>query len=330
MDDYVQIELSSKAERNRKKIQAKLVSCYNCQPFDEGEAVWIFGDQWELAELFIDNKIPEGQWDAIASQLICPNCGTSDFETYTEVGVQSKFDISLDKYIDQTLKKYKPLIIEFDALLEKTPLLAFSHKFGKKLFKDLEKSELPITEVEGVYYRAREAKNSEVLSIEKMMNPPTGKPQEGRYNHSGQSHLYLSSNWNTAIDEVMVENEDKIVWTLELHVGKTDKILDLSFDWMSTSPETSPVYFSLCGSNCVSRFDRNNELWKPDYFLTRYIMDCAKMLGYNGIKYNSSKTSVIDNVVLFYPEKVQILAKKEPELRLFRKKQTPSRELMDL
>lgn len=330
MDEYGQFELSTRAEKNRKKIQSLIISCVDCQPFDEGEAVWIHGERWELTELFEEHNVPENQWEAIASNLRCPECGSECIETFSDVGIKSKYDIALDKYIKQTLKKYKPLIDEFDALIEKTPLLAFSHKFGKRLFDDLKKSELPITEIEGTYFRAREVKNSDIMSKEKMMHPPIGKPQEGRYNHSGQSHLYLSRDWKTAIEEVIGGNEDKIAWTIELNIGKVDKILDLSFDWTQTTPETSPVYLALCGQNYVNRFDRNDELWKPDYFLTRFIMDCAKILGYNGIRYHSTKTSYIENVVLFYPENCLLQANKEPELRKYLKKESSRWEPIDL
>lgn len=324
------MELTGQKEFHRRKVQSKIVSCTNCQPYDEGEPVWINGDRWELTELLEDNKVPEEYWDSIVSHLICPGCGTDNFETYMDVGIKSQFDIALDKYIEQTLKKFKPLIIEFDTLLARTPLLAYSHKFGRRLFKELEKTEFPITNIEGVFYRAREAKNSEVLSKEMMMNPPVGKPHEGRYNHSGQSHLYISSNCNTAIEEVIGLDEDKIVWSLEINIGRVDKILDLSFDWTQTTPQTSPIYFSLCGPNFINQFERNHEHWKPDYFLTRYIMDCAKMLGYNGIKYNSTKASYIDNVVLFYPENCDIQVHDEPKLNLYRKKESPKYPLIDL
>lgn len=330
MDEFGSLELSAKAERNRKKIQSMIISCVNCQPFDEGEPVWIHGVKRELIELFEDNKIPEKEWDAIASNLICPNCGPESFEIYSDVGVKSKFDIVLDKYMDQTLKKHGPVIKEFDSLLEKVPLLAYSHKFGKKIYSDLENLNFPVTSLTGTFYRAREAKNSEILSKEKLMNPPTGKPGEGRYNHSGQSHLYLSSDFETAIEEVIGLDEDKIVWILELDIETIDNILDLSFDWTLTSPETSPIYFTLCGQNFINRSDRNNELWKPDYFITRYIADCAKHLGYNGIKYNSAKKFSIENIVLFYPENCDIKAINEPQLHLYRKKEIVKREILDI
>lgn len=284
-----------------------------------------------MVDLFYEFNVPEEQWESIASYLKCLNCGSEFFEVWSDVGVKSKFDITLDKYIDQTIKKYGPAIKEFDNLLEKVPSLAYSHKFGRKIFNELEKLNFPVSSVSGTFYRAREAKSSEILSKEKMLNPPTGKSQEGRYNHSGQSHLYLSSDFETAIEEVIGVDEDKIAWILDVDVEKVDNILDLCFDWTMISPETCPIFLTLCTQNIISRSDRNNGLWKPDYFMTRYIADCAKHLNYNGIKYNSTKKPNIENVVLFYPENCFIKAKSEPKIHLYKiKEQNSSRVIIDI
>lgn len=320
MDEFEPLELSPKAERNWKKIQPLIVGCVDCQSYDGGEITWRNGEETELIDLFHKFNVPEEQWESIADNLSCRNCGSSFFNVWSDVGVKSKFDIALDKYIDQTLKKYGPAIKEFDRLLENVPLLAYSNTFGRKIYKDIKELNFPVSSVSGTFFRAREAKSSEVLTMEKMMSPPTGKSKEGRYNHSGQSHLYLSKDLETAIEEVIGIEDDKIVWVLDLELKAVNNILDLSFDWTMTTPETSPIYFTLCGQNFISRSERNNELWRPDYFITRYLADCAKHLGYNGIKYNSALTSYIENIVLFYPENCVIEAKGEPQLRLYKKK----------
>lgn len=325
MNNNNHLELSAKADKNRKKIQALIVGCVNCQTYDKGEIIWINGEEKELVEMFNDFDVPEEQWQSIADNLACGNCGSSDFEVYSDVGMKSKFDIALDKYLEQTFKKYGQIIQEFDNLLEKVPLLAYTHRFGKQIYKDLKESNFPTTSVNGVFYRARRLSDGEILTKERMMNPPTGKPHEGRYNHSGQSHLYLSSNSETAIEEVMGIENKGIVWILELKLERVDKILDLSFDWTMTTPETSPVFFILCGHNFINRSDRNKELWKPDYFLTRYVADCAKHLGYNGVKYNSVRKSCIDNLVLFYPENCVIEIEEEPRLETYKGKEEGNR-----
>lgn len=321
MAEFSPLELSAKAKRNWKKIQPLIVGCVDCQTSPEGEMIWINGVERELTDLFFEYNVPEDQWESIADNLSCRNCGSSFCEVWSDVGVKSKFDIALDKYIDQTLKKYGPTIKEFENLLENFPLLAYSNPFGRKIYKDLKELNFPVSSASGTFFRAREAKSSDILTKEKMMNPPTGKPQEGRYNHSGQSHLYLSTDSETAIEEVIGIDDDRIVWVLELELETVNNILDLSFDWTMTTPETSPVFFTLCAQNFINRSDRNNELWKPDYFITRYIADCAKHLGYNGIKYNSAKKSYIENVVLFYPETCVIETKGEPQLRLYKRKE---------
>lgn len=321
MDEYEPLELSAKAERNRKKIQPLIVGCVYCQSSDGHEMIWLNGEERELSDLFYEFNVPEEQWESIADNLRCTNCGNDNFNVWSDVGVKSKFDIALDKYMDQTIKKYGPAMQQFDNLLQKTPLLAYSNQFGRKIYNDLKKLNFPVSSVDGTFFRVRESKSSEIMSIEKMMNPPTGISQEGRYNHSGQSHLYLSSDSETAIEEVIGIDKNGLVWVLELNIDEIDNILDLSYDWTRITPDTSPIFFILCDQNFINRSDRNKALWRPDYFITRYIADCAKHLGYNGIKYNSAKKSYVQNLVLFYPENCVIKTEKEPQLKQHKRKE---------
>lgn len=59
-------------------------------------------------------------------------------------------------------------------------------------------------------------------------------------------------------------------------------------------------------------------------------MDCAKMLGYNVIQYNSSKTSYHENVVLFNPDDDKIIYKSKPQIHIYRRKEPPQKYLIDL
>ncbi len=155
-----------------------------------------------------------------------------------------------------------------------------------------------------------------------MHNPPKGKPLEGRFNHSGQSHLYLSNNLNTAIKEVVGLNRTQLVWTQEFSIEKEIKnILDLSFNWENLTPSTSAMLLSLKLNNSIDRTDRNKENWRPDYYMTRYIMDCAKELEYSGIKYNSTKDLYEFDLVLFHPQQVGLKSIGRPKIQIFKKEE---------
>ena len=140
---------------------------------------------------------------------------------------------------------------------------------------------------------------------------------------SGQSHLYLASDKETAIREISEGHNSLLLWYQEFDVEKEiNNILDLSYSFENISLSSSVLFLALTEYNdAVYKNGGNLDNWKPDYFLTRYIMDCAKYCGYNGIKYNSTKDGVGHNFVLFYPEKVKLKAIDRPQIYILMKKE---------
>ena len=59
MDEYEKPELTAKEDRIRKKIQSLIEYCLYCQPYDDGEAVWIHGKQTELYDLLDEYDISD-------------------------------------------------------------------------------------------------------------------------------------------------------------------------------------------------------------------------------------------------------------------------------
>lgn len=322
MNDFDKPILTSKEEKYRSKVQSKIENCIYCQPYDGGEVFWILGDRIELMELLEICKVPEINWEIIVEHLHCPYCGNISFDLASEIGIKTEFDIEVDKHLAGAKKMYGSLVIELEELLEKFPLLAYSNKLAKRIFKEIKDEKLPKSSVVGEFYRARKAENSVVITNDGMFNPPIGKPTEGRFNHSGQSHLYMSNNKSAAIKEVVSEEPSLLVWCQKFEIKtKIENVLDLSFDWDSLSPLTSTLLLALKVKNTLGRNDRNKELWRPDYYLTRFIMDCAKKLGYNGIKYNSAKHYDSFNIVLFYPNAKMIIPIGAPQIEIFMDKQ---------
>lgn len=315
------VELSKKAEVYRRKVQAEIQYCVNCQPFDEGEAVWIYGERTDVEGVLDELNVPEKFRNQIVENLCCPNCGNEYFDTSSEVGVKTKFDTEVERHMDKVYRLYGSEVTRFEELLENFPFLAYSDKFARKIHNELKKRTLPTVSVLGQFYRARKVEGAEVLAKEGLYNPPVGKPEEGRFNHAGQSYLYLSNDKATAIKEVVSGEKPLLVWCQKFEiVEKVENVLDLSFDWSMLSPSTSTVLLSLKIYNSLGRADRNKGLWKPDYYLTRFIMDCAKEQGYQGIKYNSAKDIEEFDVVLFYSSDLKIEALGNPSVEIFMNK----------
>jgi hypothetical protein len=162
------------------------------------------------------------------------------------------------------------------------------------------------------FYRGRLSANSNILNSDDFLNAPIGKSSEGRFNHNGQSHLYLCDVKEGAMLEVVSEG---LVWIQEFKFNKiVNNILNLKFESDEISISTNALLISLHFSNALTKYDNNTENWKPDYFITRFIMDCARNNGYNGIIYNSIKHFNASNLVLFYPNEIDIKTVGNPEI----------------
>lgn len=313
-------ELNKKEERYLQQVQNKIYYCSYDQPYDSGEVVWLFGERIELIDLLYDCNIPEENWDSLIAHLECPGCGHSHFELGEIVGLQTKYEKDIEAFTKKAEKKYGKRIKDFQRYLEKSPMLGFQHSFGRKIYKEIELDNIKTTAVEGEFFRARAVKSSEILTSKKMAKAPSGKPTEGRFNHSGQSHLYLANDMETALKEVAITEDPLLAWCQLFSLDKPiTKILDLSFDWTELSLSTSALLLSLKMENAIDKTGGNKEFWRPDYFLTRYIMDCAIALGYNGIKYNSTKEFTGYNIVIFKPENHSIKPIGKPTVEPFTK-----------
>lgn len=283
-----------------KEVQSLIAYCSYCQPYDGGDVFWLWGVKTELNELLMECEVPEESMENIISHLYCPNCNNESFYLGSDVGLKTEYEKEVDAHVSKGEKLYGKEVKKFVKFIEKAPLLAYKHKFAKKIFKEIKDKKFPTTSVKGEFFRVREVTTGKIFSLEDMINPPLGKSNEGRFNHAGQSHLYLSNDRNTAIKEVVSEEVSSLVWIQKFSINpQIDNLLDLSFDWNDLTPSTSSLLLSLHVKDSLGKSGRNNENWKPDYYITRFIMDCAKSLGYSGIKYNSTKKYSEYNLVIF-------------------------------
>ncbi len=132
-------ELTKKQEHYKNNLQSLIHYCLYCQPYDDGDPVWIYGDRTELTELLYDSEIPEKDWANILPHLYCPFCGHENFVPSLDVGLKTKFEIEVDEHLDSVSKKFDKQIKKFEEELEKTPLLAYKNSFAKKIYKELKK-----------------------------------------------------------------------------------------------------------------------------------------------------------------------------------------------
>jgi hypothetical protein len=261
--------------------------------------------------------------EKIKKHLYCPHCGHDDLTWDDEIGVKTDYEKKVDGLMEEVAIVHGNDLKYLKKLIDKNPLLVYKDPLAQDIFDEIENKKFPITKIKDKFYRARKVEDSKILDSDELKCPPTGKSNEGRFNHAGQSHLYLASDKETAIREISEGHNSLLLWYQEFDVEKEiNNILDLSYSFGNISLSSSVLFLALTEYNdAVYKDGGNLDNWKPDYFLTRYIMDCAKYCGYNGIKYNSTKDGVGHNFVLFYPEKVKLKAIDRPQIYILMKKE---------
>lgn len=312
------IELTPKEESKRIKVQDDIHYCLNCQARDGGDWLWIMGERYDLEDLFNDHNVKENMRDRLIQYgLHCKYCGT-ELNRYDEIGLEDKFDKEINKHLKDAKRKYGKRINELNRSIKCYPTLALSFPLAKSINKEIKEKKMPVCSIEGDYYRVRKVSKPDVLNSEDFLAPPIGMPQEGRFNHSGQSHFYIANSKNTAISEVIYNDGSSLLWLQKFVLNEITNILDLSFDWENLGVSTSTLLVAIHDSSILSKSKDNKDMWKPNYNITRFIMDCAKCHGYSGIKYNSVHDSIGKNIVLFNCEEQMFKEYGKPEIIIHR------------
>lgn len=301
---------------NFELIQSQIISCEYCQGTEDDGSTWIIGYKIDLNELLFENDIQQQERDFIIQQLKCPNCGNPNFNEYSNVGILYNEIFEFEGDINKAMMIYFHRIDQYTKELAEFPSLALNNQIGKDLFELIKERKYSSGIDPGVYYRCRKADGENVLDEYTMNAPPKGYSNQGRYNYEGQSHFYLSAFKETAIQEILQGSNDNImVWVQKFKIIEPIKdLLDLRWDQIYTNTSLSLLYKALIYSDVLSRKENNQGKWKPDYYFTRFIMDCTKFAGYSGIIYNSVFDRYSYNIVLFDCKDERIKAIMKPKI----------------
>lgn len=322
-------DILPKEKKLQSKVQEQIHYCLNCQARDSGEWIWVMGERYDLEQLFDDCDVEEDLRDKITKDLYCPYCGT-ELNRYDEIGLESRFDKEIRIYVEKAEKKYGKRIKDLQNGIRQYPQLALRFPLARTILNEIGEKAMPVCSIEGEHYRARKVSNAKVLRSTDFFAPPVGLSEEGRFNHAGQSHFYLADDKETAISEIIYDdNPPVLIWLQKFDIKKTDEILDISYDWERLGPSISTILVALHKSKLFMQSSRNMDKWKPDYNITRFVMDCAKYHGYNGIKYNSVRDSIGRNIVLFNCSKEMFNDFDKPEI-VIHNKESDEKQLDDM
>lgn len=259
--------------------------------------------------------------------IITAKFGLPNLDVYTDDELAKRLNELLIGAIDySTFKKcYEEILrttdLEIQSLhehLTNFPMLALENPVAQKVHKIIPEFPTFTLLEDTVLFRARVLENINPYKDIEMWNPPVEKVHvyEGRYNHYGQSYLYLASNVKTAMKETTP------IWhracsIAEFQVAKKLELLDLRLEQMDESKyeqDAIMVHYMLIYRGALARKTKNI-FYKPEYAVPRFVADVAKMYGFEGIIFNSTKDNG-ENIVLFHPnalkENKQISIIKDP------------------
>jgi hypothetical protein len=299
-------------------INSEIISCFQCQPYDkeENDIVWVDGDRYEISDILSAKDVPEELWEEILPFIACPNCGSIFEDISDEVGIMGKYEIEFQQKFDKIVEVAQGKIQSFYNFLARYPYLGVEHEVGQEIIKEIKKMPL-ITMTDELYYRARKPENGKIFRHKDMLNPPgTISIPEGRFNHYGQSHLYLGETEELCAKEIA--NEDKeLLWMQKFKIKSLTNVLDVSEFIGPDNIDNTPLFFAgLFQSGKISVQKSKKTFWTPEYFIPRFIADTARYNKINGIIYQSEKT-IGRNLVIFDLIKFQYEFVGEPYTYVF-------------
>jgi len=287
-------------EESINEINSEIVGCYQCQPYDseDKDIVWVFGDRYEISDILADKGIPEKYWENILPSIECPTCGNIFKYLSDEIGIMSAYEQDFRRKYDNIVEIAQDKIQPFYDFLAEYPYLGSEHEVGKEIAKEIKL--MPLETIKNqYYYRARRPENGKIFKHEDMLNPPKEIPiSEGRFNHYGQSHLYLGETEELCAKEITNE-DNELLWLQKYKIISIEDILNVSEYIDQDNIDKIPLFFAGLFQSGVINVQKSNKIsWTPEYFISRFIADVARYNGINGIIYQSAKT-IGRNLVIF-------------------------------
>lgn len=224
----------------------------------------------------------------LLKKIECPNC-----ESPLETSFYSD-NLPFNASYEQVKS-----INEIGKIAKETPFMVLGHDYAKKVLEQILSiaDNTTVKKLDQKFYRARNYSNL-LPSVNDFHHPPKNKVGEGRYNHSGMPVLYLGDSPETTYYEMREPIEG--VYLADMSISANLKILDLNEKLDIDGNILQPLLWS----SLMSSRAEGEGLFKPHYCFTRFVADCAKRAGFDGIFYPSVRNGDARNLVLLKPESV--------------------------
>ncbi|WP_343315072.1 RES family NAD+ phosphorylase [Brucella sp. BE17] len=234
------------------------------------------------------------EFSSLVNFVTCPRC--DDIIRYNFWVFEHRFS---------EVEKIELAIEQLSELGTHTPFLLLEHPFAVEVLEAIRSHVKAIhpQEFPNKLYRARWT--ADILG--KFQNPedvttfgpaPIEVVGEGRFNHAGNSVLYVADTIQTARLEIGGKEDEVFVACLKLHLLPS-LVLDL------TDLDEDLPCFDILNAISLSALlaaPHINAGWsKPQYVFSRFVADCARSAGFAAIRYGSTKDSEGSNYVLLEP-----------------------------
>ncbi len=224
-----------------------------------------------LSEFYTEKQF----WKYLPS-IKCPHCGES--LSYNMWPYELPFTPP---------DKYENLLNEIDLLAKRSPFLLLTHHFSKKIFKAIVSlsKQLSPEKLNVRLFRGRKPDLVYTATRPDFDFPPKEVVHDGRYNHSGDPVLYLSSSENVCKAEMRNSPSLQIA---SFDFSADMKILDLMTPHESKHSFSDLLSF-VSFSALASTRSQDHGFHKPEYVFSRFVKDCALHAGFDAIKYPSTR-----------------------------------------
>ncbi len=217
------------------------------------------------------------QVERLVQEIPCPRCGENLGDLLYPY--EFPFEVPPD---------FESQIDAIGSLAQETPFLLLNNSFASDVLESIRQlaQETPAQHLKRTMFRARGLAGLSSFNVSEFDFPPSECVGEGRYNHAGAPALYLADSGETCFHEL----RQAVCAIAEISFHLEIKILDLVDPYESHGPDTE-LLNALVFSALLSTPSETKGYQKPAYVFSRFVADCARDSGFDGIRYPSTRTT---------------------------------------
>jgi len=255
----------------------------------------LFYEHSDLAEVFTAQEFRTN-----LEKLKCPRCGNSLSENIWPYNFPFDVPDGFEEHVDQIA-----------LIAAVTPFLVLTNEFARTVYDEIHRAENSVGSADlPPHFRARVAADAGTPSATELGPPPAAATREGRYNHAGHPVCYMATDPATAFLEI--GEPDGGAYIATVRITRPVRVIDFSEGGLK-----SDVLSALIWSALLSAPMAGHGWDQPTYVFSRFVADCVRSAGLDGIRYPTTRASSGCNLVVFDTTLVSIesIEKRDSQVR---------------